>query len=358
MTLTVAVSKRLGAFEIESEFSSSGRLTALFGRSGAGKTSLVNMIAGLTRPDRGRIAVDGTVLFDSMAGIDVAAHRRRVGYVFQEGRLFPHLSVRANLLYGRRLARRADRWGTLDGIVELLGIGHLLNRRPAGLSGGEKQRVAIGRALLSGPRLLLLDEPLAAIDVERKAEILPYIERLRDEMSLPIVYVSHSVDEVARLADTVVLVAEGRAVATGPVGEVFARLELGALAEDVQIGGVLTGTIAAHDEAAGTSRLDHPAGPIVVPRIDAVLGTAVRLRVRLRDVALAVGEPGRLSFRNRLAGTVTGMAELPGTGVDVALDLGGQPLVARVTRDAVADLGLVTGSPVTVLIKATAFDIG
>ena len=193
--LELSVTKQLGpfAFAVEATLPSAG-VVALFGRSGAGKTSLVNMLAGLLRPDSGRIAVAGRVLFDSAAGIDLAPERRRIGYVFQEGRLFPHLDVRANLLYGHRRIPPAERAIKLPEIVELLGIAHLLGRRPANLSGGEKQRVAIGRALLSNPRLLLLDEPLAALDAERKAEILPFIERLRDELGLPIVYVSHDPD--------------------------------------------------------------------------------------------------------------------------------------------------------------------
>ncbi len=224
MTLAVDVEKRLDAFTVAANFASAGRLTALFGRSGSGKTTIINLIAGLSRPDRGRIVVDDAVLFDDRAGIDVPAHRRRLGYVFQEGRLFPHLTVEANLLYGRKRTPERDRLGSLAGIVDLLGIGELLARRPASLSGGEKQRVAIGRALLASPRLLLMDEPLASLDDARKADILPYIERLRDEMKLPIVYVSHSVEEVARLADTVVVLSQGKVAATGPVGEIFARL--------------------------------------------------------------------------------------------------------------------------------------
>ena len=202
-------------------------MTALFGRSGAGKTTLVNLIAGLVRPDAGRIAVDGETLVDTARGIDVPAHRRRIGYVFQEGRLFPHLSVRGNLLYGRRLSPRGRALGVARRRSSTCSASAISStRRPAGLSGGEKQRVAIGRALLASPRLLLMDEPLASLDEARKAEILPYIERLRDEMRLPIVYVSHAIEEVARLADTLVLLADGKVVATGPVNDILARLDL------------------------------------------------------------------------------------------------------------------------------------
>ncbi len=208
--LEVRVAKRLGDTTIDVGFATAGRVTALFGPSGSGKTSVVNMIAGLIRPDRGRIAAGGAVLFDDAARVDVPVHRRRVGYVFQEGRLFPHLSVSGNLAYGRvmnRLARDAAEW---DRVVGLLGLGALLRRTPGTLSGGERQRVAIGRALLSRPRLLLLDEPLASLDEARKAEILPYLERLRDETGVPMVYVSHVEAEIRRLADAVVRLAGGR----------------------------------------------------------------------------------------------------------------------------------------------------
>ena len=226
MSLEVDIEHNQGVFRLEASFSSSGRLTALFGRSGSGKTTLVNTIAGLVRPTRGRITVQGTVLVDTAAGVFLPKHRRRIGYVFQEGRLFPHLTVRQNLLFGRWLARsqetdKRDGAADLDGLVDLLGMGALLARRPGGLSGGEKQRVAIGRALLSRPRLLLMDEPLASLDEARKGEIPPYIERLRDEVGVPIIYVSHNVAEVARLATMVVVLDEGRVVAAGSATEVL-----------------------------------------------------------------------------------------------------------------------------------------
>ena len=245
--LKVKVSKKLANFELDTEFDSDSGVTALFGRSGSGKTTLVNAIAGLVRPDRGAIEVNGECLFDSARGIDVPVERRRVGYVFQEGRLFPHLTVRANLRYGHDLARRQDRYVEFDHVVELLGLAHLLERRPANLSGGEKQRVAIGRALLASPRLLLMDEPLAALDHPRKNEILRYIELLRDDLGIPIVYVSHAVDEVVRLADTVVMLADGAVVASGGVGEVMGRSELRARAGGFEGGTVIEATVSSCD---------------------------------------------------------------------------------------------------------------
>ena len=223
MNLEVDVYRRLGAFTLDVRFTTDGGLTALFGRSGSGKTSLINIISGLLRPDRGRVAVDGKVLVDTARGVFVPAHRRRLGYIFQEPRLFPHLNVRQNLLYGHWFTPEKQRRERLERIIELLGIGGLLSRGPSLLSGGEKQRVAIGRALLASPHLLLMDEPLASLDEARKAEILPYLERLRDESRVPIVYVSHSVPEITRLATTMVLLSDGRVATTGTVSEIMGR---------------------------------------------------------------------------------------------------------------------------------------
>jgi len=356
MALRVRLTRRLGTFAIDADFASEGRVTALFGRSGAGKSTLVNLIAGLLRPDEGSIAVDGVVLYDSGRSVDVPAHRRRIGYVFQEGRLFPHYSVRGNLLYGSRRAPRGTRAGRLGEITELLGIGALLDRRPASLSGGEKQRVAIGRALLADPRLLLMDEPLASLDEARKADILPYVERLRDEMHLPIVYVSHAIEEVARIADTIVLLADGKVVATGATNDILSRSDLRRLTGQFEASVILTTRIVSSDPAAGTTFLAHPAGRLTVPHLSGVPGSLVRLRVRARDVAIAVGEAGRLSIRNRLAARIAEITPGPPPAIDVRLDIAGDPLIATITGDALAALGLTVGQDVTALIKSTSFD--
>ena len=226
--LTVDIEKRLGEFEIKVAFESKGSVTGLFGSSGSGKTSIVNMVAGLIKPDHGRIALDDTVLFDSAARVNVPMHRRRIGYVFQEGRLFPHLSVAANLDYGRRMSRLPQDEAERQRIVDLLDIGHLLDRRPGRLSGGERQRVAVGRALLMRPRLLILDEPLASLDTARKREILPYLVRLRDEAHMPMVYVSHQAGELRRIATTVVRLDGGRVMQTGGL-ELLDQADLDAL---------------------------------------------------------------------------------------------------------------------------------
>jgi molybdate transport system ATP-binding protein len=356
VTLEVEVVHRLGRFLLDARFVSEGRLTVLFGRSGAGKTSLVNAIAGLIRPERGRIVVDGQVLLDHEGGVCLPPHRRRIGYVFQEGRLFPHLTVRQNLLYGRWFAPKAARRGPVGHVVDLLGLGHLLDRRPGRLSGGEKQRVALGRALLASPRLLLMDEPLASLDAARKEEILPYIERLRDEYGIPIVYVSHSLSEVIRLATTMVLLADGRVEAVGPVGAIMGRLELSSLIGREEAGAVLETKVAAHDTAFGLTLLTSAAGDLWVPRLDVATGTGVRARIRARDVMIAARPPDDLSARNVLAGIV---AEVRGAGdatVELRLDCQGEAVLARLTRQSVERLGLSPGRAVYAVIKAVAID--
>lgn len=212
MSLEVKALTRLGDFTLDAEFATDGKITAIFGPSGAGKTSLINVIAGLIEPESGRVAVDGTALLDTERGIDIAAHKRRIGYVFQESRLFPHLTVRQNLLYGRWFAPRELRQASFEEVTDLLNLGPLLHRGTRQLSGGEKQRAAIGRALLAAPRLLLLDEPLSSLDEARKQEVMPFLERLRDHARMPIIYVSHSVSEVERLATTVVFMESGRVI--------------------------------------------------------------------------------------------------------------------------------------------------
>ena len=355
--LEVDIEHRLGAFELDIHFRSGRGLTALFGRSGAGKTSIVNVIAGLVRPERGRIVVDGSVLIDTERGIRVPAHRRRVGYVFQEDRLFPHLTVRQNLLFGRWFAIGSTPAARLDDVVDLLGIGALLDRRPARLSGGEKQRVAIGRALLAGPRLLLMDEPLASLDVPRKDEILPYIERLRDQAGVPIVYVSHAVAEVTRLASTIVLISDGRVRAVGPLQEVMGRAELYPMAGRFEAGAVLAVRVAAHDARWGLTELAGAFGKLTVPRLPTPVGTSLRVRIRARDVILAASPPTGISALNVLAGRVEAVVPIEDAALEVQLRLGDdERLLARVTRRSGAALGLVPGREVFAVIKTVAID--
>lgn len=342
MKLDVRIGAQLGAFALDVAFASEAAVTALFGPSGSGKTSVLNAIAGLLRPGHGRIAVDGVAFVDD--GIYMPPQKRRIGYVFQEGRLLPHLDVRGNLLYGRFFAPPAERSVNMDGVVHLLDLEHLLGRRPRELSGGEKQRVAIGRALLASPRLLLMDEPLASLDAPRKAEILYYIERLRDELRLPIVYVSHSLEEVVRLADLVVRLDRGKVVDTGPV---VGRLQDGAVVET---------TVGSHDLAWGLTRLVFAGGAFYAADVDALVGEKVRVRVRAQDVALAVSRPAGLSMLNVLPATVKAVAHAGSASVDVRLDLAGAELLARITRKSLSELGIEPGKAVYALIKSVAID--
>ncbi|MFQ5619883.1 MAG: molybdenum ABC transporter ATP-binding protein [Rhodospirillales bacterium] len=353
--LTVDVGRRFGDFQLDVRFAAEGGLTALFGRSGAGKTSLINLLAGLERPERGRISVDGHVLFDADAGIDVAPERRRLGYVFQEGRLFPHMSVRGNLTYGRRLAPPAGDGQDFDHVVDLLDLRRLLERRPRNLSGGEKQRVAIGRALLANPRLLLMDEPLASVDAARKDEVLSFIERLRDEVALPIVYVSHAMDDVIRLADTMVILSDGAVVADGAVEDLMSRLDLYPHTGRYEAGAVLTVTVAGQDLTFGLTELAFGANRLVVPRLDLPGGTALRVRIRARDVSLCLTPPEGISVLNIFEGRVLEIETGAGPMADVRLDIGA-PLIARLTRRSLHEMALEPGKTVHALIKAVAVD--
>ncbi len=356
MSLQVDIRHRLGAFSLDATFETGGRLTALFGPSGSGKTSLVNLIGGLLRPDEGRIVADGRVLADTAARILVPKHKRRIGYVFQDARLFPHMTVGQNLRYGRFFTPVSERYGDMDSVVELLGLGHLLDRRPGLLSGGEKQRVAIGRALLASPRLVLMDEPLASLDDQRKAEIMPYIERLRDETKIPIVYVSHSVSEVARLATDIVVLDDGRVAAAGPTSEILQRLDLLPEEERGEGGAVLEMQVTGRNEAFGMSSLTSRAGEIHVAGLDAETGATVRVRIRARDVIIATERPRGLSALNILAGRIVGVSSGNGLFADVLIDCNGEVIAARITRQSSQMLGLQPGLDVFAVVKSVTFD--
>jgi molybdate transport system ATP-binding protein len=355
MTIEVDVTHQLGAFTLNVRFASEGRLTALFGQSGSGKTSVINIISGLIRPNRGRVVINGTVLVDTARGIFVPTWQRRIGYVFQEGRLFPHLTVRQNLTFGRRFRPAVEREARLEAVVKLLGIGELLQRRPGALSGGEKQRVAIGRAFLSSPRLLLMDEPLAALDETRKAEIEPYIEVLRDEYDIPIVYVSHSLKEVSRLAHAVVVLSGGRVAAMGDPAEVLSRAELVPPDSIEEAGALITARIFEHDAKFNLTMLESGAGPLRVPRLDLPIGTSVRVRLRARDVMVATAAPVGLSALNIFPGYVVALRE-SGDDVEVDIDCNGVGVAARLTGKSVATLGLAVGMPVYAIVKAVTMD--
>ncbi|GJH12891.1 molybdenum ABC transporter ATP-binding protein [Caballeronia novacaledonica] len=331
-------------------------VTAIFGHSGSGKTTLLRCLAGLARPRVGRLVVNGEVWLDTDRNIFLPTHKRPLGYVFQEASLFPHLSVKKNLRFGLDRVQAAERRVDLSQAAELLGIGHLLERMPAGLSGGERQRVGIARALLTSPRLLLLDEPLASLDQKRKLEILPYLERLHDELDIPVLYVSHAPEEVARLADHLVLLEGGRALASGPIADTLARLDLPlAVADDASV--VFEGIVDGYDSAYGLLTLALPGSraKLAVVHAPVAEGKTMRVAVKARDVSLITGthEHERSSVLNVLPATVVGIANdaNPSQAV-VRLDVDGSPLLARVTRYSMDRLAIVEGMRLWAQVKA------
>lgn len=356
MMLQVALEHTQGGFHLDAAFGVDGGVTAIFGRSGSGKTTLVNAIAGLLRLQRGRITFNDEVLFDAERGIHVPPQARRFGYVFQEGRLFPHLTVSHNLLFSNMFLSEKATTAEFDRVVALLGLESLLSRRPGALSGGEKQRVAIGRALLARPRLLLLDEPLAALDTQRKSEILRYLELLRDEFSVPMLYVSHAVEEVVRLAGHVVLLSDGRVEASGPTDEIMSDAALRPLTGRYEGGAVIAAQVAAHDLQYGLAELKFSGGSLYVADLDALPGEAVRIRIRARDVALALQPPAGTTFRNVGSCRITAITDSAGSMTEVTLDANGATIAARITRQSRDELGLQPGMTVYALIKAIALD--
>lgn len=327
-------------------------VAALFGRSGCGKTTLVHIVAGLLAADTARIEIDGAILDDTAARTRVPAEERRIGYVFQDARLFPHLGVLGNLRYGEKRARAAAKFITLDHVVQLLGLEPLLKRRTHELSGGERQRVALGRALLSQPRLLLLDEPLAALDAARREEVLPYLEKLRDDLAIPMVYVSHQFDEVLRLATHVVLMENGRAVAQGSLDALCLHPQLRSIVGADAVGAVLTGSIAGTDSQTGLTTVRVGTGTLNLNLRDLQPGAAVRVQLLARDIILATHPPEGLSVRNMLAGTIARIVSDDADAELVHVDVGGAVVLARVTRAALQSLALRVGLPIWVLVKA------
>lgn len=357
--IDIAFKGSVGAFDLDVAFAlpNSG-VTALFGPSGCGKTTILRCIAGLAHLG-GHIRRDGDIWQDDAAGRFLAPHKRPVGYVFQEQNLFPHLSVRDNLLFGHRraLGRFTPPPSAFDEIVDMLGCRHLLDRGTGRLSGGERQRIAVGRALLAQPSILLMDEPLSALDRDTKEDFLSYLETVHRTLSIPVLYVSHDIAEVSRLAERIVVLSRGRIVAEGDTDEVLERLDLhphtGRFEASVMIPARIVGT----DDAFQLTQLEHAGQPMWVPQFDGTVGEDVRLRIRARDVALSLERPTGISIRNILAGTVVEIREEPETAFAEALiDIGAARLRARITRATVADLALTPGQPVHALIKAITFD--
>ncbi len=356
--LSVAAVKHREAFRLDVSFDSPAPgVVALFGPSGCGKTTTVNIIAGLLRPDRGRVALGETVLFDGDAGIDVPAEKRGIGYVFQDTRLFPHMNVAANLKFAERRAARTRAIG-FDRVVGMLELQPLMTRRVHQLSGGEKQRVAIGRALLTQPRLMLLDEPLASLDRERREEVLPYLETLRDQLGLPMVYVSHRFDEVLRLATRIVLMQSGSVVAQGEIGTISLDRRLRAMIGPDSVGAVVDGTVVGREPAGGLLRVRIGSGELQVNAASPP-GTTLRVQVLARDIIVATQKPEFLSVRNQLQGIVTaveddGASDLISIDIGGSGDGGGPTILARITKAATRELALAPAKPVWALVKSVA----
>jgi molybdate transport system ATP-binding protein len=350
MSLSVQIRHAFPGFSLDVDFAAPQGLTVLFGKSGVGQDDGGQCRCGLLDPDQGRIALGDTVLTDRALGVSLPPHRRRLGYVFQDARLFPHLTVQQNLTYGQRFAPPGG--ARLGDVVDLLGIAPLLARRPGALSGGEKQRVAIGRALLSNPVMLLMDEPLAALDEARKAEILPYIERLRDQVGVPILYISHAMAEVARLATTLVVLEKGRVLRAGPAGELLADAGLAPALGLSEAGAILHARVAGH-EADGLTRLETEVGPLWLAQVNAPVGRMVGVRIMAQDVMLARVRPEGLSALNILPGRVTEI-QAGGTGVVVQVAVGRDRILAQVTARSAAALCLQNGTEVFAILKAVA----
>ncbi|MDO6726351.1 molybdenum ABC transporter ATP-binding protein [Cognatishimia sp. 1_MG-2023] len=351
MSLSIDIRHQLADFELDVAFDAPAGVTALFGASGAGKTTVINALSGLLRPDHGRISLDDQVFLDTAKGIDLRVQQRRLGYVFQDHRLFPHMRVARNLSYGQRMQGLPKDAAHEQRVIEMLGLSALLQRFPAALSGGEKQRVAIGRALLSKPRILLLDEPLASLDQARRQEILPYLERLRDEADLPILYVSHSVSEVARLATTVVILERGKMRRMGPVSEIFADPEaVGAIGVSA-LGAILKARVAHHHDD-GLSELSTSCSKLFLPMVQTDVGSNVRIRIRAQDVMLSLTEPKDISALNILKGTITALQQGEGPGVLVQVKCGDDLLLARVTQRSAKAMALSLGQELFAVIKS------
>ena len=327
-------------------------ITGVFGESGAGKTTLLRCIAGLESPQAGRLAVAGQTWEDTGRGIALPVQQRNIGYVFQEPRLFDHLSVRANIDYGRQ-RRAGDNAREFDHVVELLGLGALLERRPQALSGGEAQRVAIARALLCAPQLVLMDEPLASLDRARRDEILPFLERLHADARIPIVYVSHNIDEVCRLCDHLVVMEAGRVLASGELQDVLVQLDVPVLGGS-NAGSVIEGTVASYDTEDELTCLEFAAGRLWVPGEVGPKGTSLRLRVAASDVSLCRTPPGDSTILNILEAEVEALEPAHGPSMLVRLAMGEDRIVARVTRRSIRELGLQVGDAVFAQIKSVA----
>ena len=354
--LSVNITKAFGSFRLETQFEvEEGSITAIFGKSGAGKTSTINPIAGLTRPDVGVIQIGNTTLFDQNLRINLPIYKRQIGYVFQDDRLFPHMTVRNNLIYGTPKTRDVANSLNLTNITGLLELAPLLERRPRTLSGGEKQRVAIGRALLSNPKLLLMDEPLASIDVQHRFEILPFIQRVREKTGITIIYVTHALEEVIFIADQIILLSEGQVTAQGTVEEIMSRLDLHPMTSRFDAGAVISATYSGYDREFDLGELSFDGGTLRIAGLNAEIGIHLRAHIRARDVSLMLDKPKDTSVLNVFKGELIEIRHEDGPQLDLLINIG-TPLIARITRKSLNDLNLGIGSKVYAMIKAVAID--
>jgi molybdate transport system ATP-binding protein len=354
--LSVNITKVFDSFRLETQFEvEEGSITAIFGKSGAGKTSTINAIAGLTRPDVGVIQIGNTTLFDQHLRINLPIYKRQIGYVFQDDRLFPHMTVQNNLIYGIPKNRDVANSLNLTDITELLELAPLLERRPRTLSGGEKQRVAIGRALLSNPKLLLMDEPLASIDVQHRFEILPFIQRVREKTGITIIYVTHALEEVIFIADQIILLSEGQVTAQGTVEEIMGRLDLHPMTSRFDAGAVISAIYSGYDREFDLGELSFDGGTLRIAGLNAEIGIHLRAHIRARDVSLMLDKPKDTSVLNVFKGELIEIRHEDGPQLDLLINIG-TPLIARITRKSLNDLNLNIGSKVYAMIKAVAID--
>ena len=354
--LSVNISQAFGSFRLETQFEvEEGSITAIFGKSGAGKTSTINAIAGLTRPDVGVIQIGNTTLFDQNLRINLPIYKRQIGYVFQDDRLFPHMTVRNNLIYGTPKNQDVANSLNLTDITGLLELAPLLERRPRTLSGGEKQRVAIGRALLSNPKLLLMDEPLASIDVQHRFEILPFIQRVREKTGITIIYVTHALEEVIFIADQIILLSEGQVTAQGTVEEIMSRLDLHPMTSRFDAGAVISAIYSGYDREFDLGELSFDGGTLRIAGLNAEIGIQLRAHIRARDVSLMLDKPKDTSVLNVFKGELIEIRHEDGPQLDLLINIG-TPLIARITRKSLNDLNLDIGSKVYAMIKAVAID--
>jgi molybdate transport system ATP-binding protein len=354
--LSIQVARELAHFTLDIQVDCPYTVTAVFGPSGSGKTTLLNLVAGLLRPDHGAISIDGDLLFSSTHGVDLPPERRRVGYVFQDDLLFPHLTVRQNLRYGYDLLRSSARRFKVDHIVDLLELGSLLERHPGLLSGGERQRVALGRAILASPRLLLMDEPLASLDQGLKDRIIPYLRHIRSDLAIPMLYVSHSVAEILQLTGQVIVLQQGRVLACGDFFDIAQRPEVLPLMEAHGFENVLPVDIVANDRAQGVTRIRFRDRELKIPLCDRLPGSRVFIGIRANDIILCRERPEGLSIRNAIAGRLLDISTVGGKQL-VYVDVG-KRLAVEITPEAVAELGLRPGEPVVCLVKTHSIRVG